>query len=327
MKLNLLGFRDRSAVGSSRISPISRTGSFLTFGLLGVGVLASIATKFTFVSLPNVLPLVIGILFLDAVCQFVPRGRIVAALQTCLHGMSYLVVTILCAVLAAYAMQRFAFPLRDDVFARADAMLGLDWLSYARWVDAHIGVQRVFHFAYDSIQIQILLPLFILAFSKRPEEVRTYLLAFAIALIVTIFISALLPAAGPIVFADRSSFHILRFTGATPIDHLTRLREAGPLIQADPPGGIATFPSFHATVATLTPLILRNFRRTFTGLLVLDAAMLGGTISEGAHYFVDVFAGIGMAFFAYAVAKQVIGREDRAPIAARVLAEKAATQY
>ena len=45
-------------------------------------------------------------------------------------------------------------------------------------------------------------------------------------------------------------------------------------------------------------------------MLVLNAAMLGGTVTEGAHYFCDIFAGIGMAFFAHALAKRIIRAED-----------------
>jgi PAP2 superfamily len=311
MKLSQLALRYRSAIIQSRWSPISRTGSFLTFGLLAVGIIASIATKFTLASIPNVLPLVVGILVLDVLSQLVPQNRFVEAAQTFLYGLSYLVITVLCAVFAAYAMQRFAFPLQDRLFAHADMALGLNWLDYAQWVDNHLAIQRLFHFAYDTIQLQIALPLVVLALSNRPSELRGYLLAFAIALFVTIIISALMPAAGPIAFVDRTAFHILQFTGATPLDHLTRLREAGPLILTDPPGGIATFPSFHATIAILTPLILRSFPRILVSLLVLDAAMLGGTLTEGAHYFCDILAGGGMAFFAYALAKRIIRAEDR----------------
>ena len=238
-----------------------------------------------------------------------------APLQTILYGFLYLAITVLCGVLAAYAMQRFAFPLQDRLFQRVDVALGLNWLDYAQWVDRHLAVQRLFHFAYDTIQVQIVLPLVVLACANRLAELRVYLLAFTIALSVTIVISALIPAAGPIVFIDRASFHILHFTGATPLDHLMRLREAGPLILHEPPGGIATFPSFHSTVAVLTPLILRRHHRTFIVLLVLNTAMLGGTVTEGAHYFCDILAGIAMAFFAYALAKRIIGMEDRQPAA------------
>jgi hypothetical protein len=311
MKLSRLALRYRSTIIQSRKSPISRAGIFLIFGLLAVGIVASIATQFDLASLPNILPLVVGVVVLDALSQLIPHARFAEALQTFLHGLSYLVITILCAVLAAYAMQRFAFPLQDRLLAHVDTALGLNWFAYAHWVDNHPAVQRLFHFAYDTLQAQIALPLVVLAFSNRADALREYLLAFAIALIVTIVISALMPAAGPIAFVDRAAFHILRFTGATPLDHLTRLREAGPLMLTDPPGGIATFPSFHATIAVLTPLVLRSYRRILVCLLVLDAAMLGGTVTEGAHYFCDILAGAGMAFFAYALARRIIGAEDR----------------
>ena len=322
MNVSLLARKYRGAIIQSRISPISRPAILLTFGLAAVGLIASIATKFIFASLPNIMPLVVGVVVLDILIRFAPQSRFVEALQTVLHGVLYLVITILCGVLAAYAMQRFAFPLRDRLFANVDTALGLNWFDYAHWVDRHLAIQRIFHFAYDSIQIQIVLPLVVLAFSNRLSEVRTYLLAFAIALTITIVISALMPAAGPIVLADRAAFDILRFTGATPLDHLMRLRETGPLILSDVPGGIATFPSFHATVAILTPLTLRGHHRIFIVLLVLNTAMLAGTVTEGAHYFCDIFAGIGMAFFAHALARRIMRAEDRpqVPLATDALA-------
>ena len=311
MRLGQLVLRCRGAIIQSRSSPISRTAGFLTFGLLATGIIASIATKFTLASIPNILPLLIVVLVLDAASQLLRQNRIAEALQMFLHGLSYLVITVLCAVLAAYAMQRFSFPLQDQFFAHVDTALGLNWFDYAEWVDKHPAVQNIFHFAYDTIQLQIVLPLVVLAFSIRRHELRVYLLAFAIALTATIVISALLPAAGPIVSIDRTTFNILQFTGATPIEHLMRLREAGPMILIDPPGGIATFPSFHATVAILTPLALRTHPRIIAGLLVLNLAMLGGTVTEGAHYFCDILAGGGVAFAAYALARRIIKAENR----------------
>jgi len=165
--------------------------------------------------------------------------------------------------------------------------------------------------AYDSILPQTALPLIVFAVAGRADELRVYLLAFAIAFTATIVASALMPAAGPIVFVDRADFNILRFTGATPLDHLFRLRAPGPLIMDDAPGGIATFPSFHATIAALIPLTLRGFPRIFVLLLILDAGMLAGTVTEGAHYFTDVVAGVGMAFFGHFAARRLVAAEDR----------------
>jgi membrane-associated phospholipid phosphatase len=311
MNFGLLARGGFSATLQSRISPISRSATLVTFGLMTIGIVASIATKFMFASLPNIILLVIGVLVLDVLSQRAPQVRIVEAIQTALYGILYLAITVVCGILAAYALQRLAFPLQDQNLARADMALGFNWLGYAHWVDGHAYVQTILHLAYNSISIQIALPVLVMAFSNRQSELRVYLLAFAIALICTICISALVPAAGPIVFVDRGTFDILRFTGATPIDHLMRLREAGPLILRDFPGGIATFPSFHSTIAVLTPLTLRRYPRIFAGLLILDAAMLGGTVTEGAHYFVDILAGVGMAFFAHALAQRILKAEDR----------------
>ena len=299
------------AVVQSPASPIPLTALLLTFALGVVGLVASFATRFVFVALPNIILLVAAVVVIDAASRFTPRSRTVQALRTIIYGLLYLVTTILCGIIAAYAMQRFAFPLQDEFLSRADLALGFNWADFVGWVDRHVSVQRLFHFAYHTISIQIALPVVVLAFARRLDDVRVYLLAFAIAFVVTIFVSALMPAAGPIVFVDRESFAILKFTGATPLDHLAHLRAPGPLVFMDPPGGIATFPSFHTTVAILTPLTLRRHHRTFICLLVLDAAMLGGTLSEGAHDFVDVLAGGAMAFFAHALAKRIVGQESR----------------
>jgi hypothetical protein len=311
MNIGFLARQHRSTFAQPRSSPISRAAGVASLGLAIVGMAASLATQFTFASLPNIWPLVAGVVVLEVLGRLLPQVQIVDAIQTVAHGLLFLVMICLGAVLAAYAMQRFAFPLQDRLFGSIDEAFGLSWPNYAHWVDGHLAMQRLFHFAYKSIQIQIALPLVVLALSNRRFEVRAYLLAFAIALSVTIVISALLPAAGPIIAVDRASFEVLGFTGATPLDHLTRLREAGPFILNEPPGGIATFPSFHATVAVLTPLTLRKHCRILLVLLVLDAAMLGGTVTEGAHYFCDVLAGSAMAFFAHAVATSIIRMEDR----------------
>ncbi len=308
---------DRQAVNTpqtaaaARVSPVSASALFLTISLAVIGVVSSIATQFNLESLPNIVVLVLIIVTLDVISQRGPQTRIVTTAQTILYGVLYLTTTCVCGILAAYALQRFAFPLRDHLLTSADLSLGLSWPDYAHWVDRHPAVQAVLKFAYNTIFPQVALPLVVLAFAKQITEIRVYLLALAIAFVATIIISALLPAAGPVVFVDRGSFDILRFTGATPFDHLMRLREAGPFVLTDPPGGIGTFPSFHSTIAVMTPLTLRHHRRIFAVLLFLNAAMLAGTVTEGAHYFSDVIAGVAMAFAAYALATWIIGIEDR----------------
>jgi len=294
-----------------RVSPVSRSANLLTFVLLAIGSAVSLATKFVFGSLPNILLLIIAVLILDVLIQLAPPAKVAQRVQTIIYGLLYLVVTCVCGVFAAYAMQRLTFPLQDGFLIYLDAALGFDWIGYAQWVDRHAFLQALLYPAYHSIAFQIALPIFVFGAAGRLSDLRRYLLAFAIAFVATIMISALMPATGPIAFIDRDMFEILRFTGATPVNHLTRLREAGPLVFEDFPGGIATFPSFHSTVAVLTPLVLRRQRWIFFPLLTLDAAMLAATITEGAHYLCDVFAGSAMAFVGYALSKHVLRLEQR----------------
>jgi membrane-associated phospholipid phosphatase len=310
MDISFVALKHGDAPVATRTSPISRSASFLMLGLATIGLTSSIATQFNLASLPNIVLLVVGIVVLDVVSQFAPQTRMVTAVQTILYGVLYLATTCVYGILAAYALQRSAFPLQDHLLTSADHALGLSWSDYAHWLDRHPAIQTILQFAYNTIFPQIALPLVVLALSHQLTEIR-YFVALTIAFVATIIISALLAAAGPVAFVDRASFEILRFTGATPLDHLMRLREAGPLIMTDPPGGIGTFPSFHATVAVMTPLTLRHHPRILFPLLVLNVAMLAGTVTEGAHYFSDVLAGICMAFLAHALATWIIRIEDR----------------
>jgi membrane-associated phospholipid phosphatase len=295
----------------NRTSSISREAAILTLALAAVALTVSMWTELKFTALPNLMPLAMGVLVLDILSQFAPQTRLVTAVQSMLFGVLYLAITCFCAILAAYATQRFLLPLQDQFFVRTDMALGVNWFDVAHWVDDRPVIHAILKLAYDTMSGQIALPVVVLAFLGSTDEVRKYLLSFVVALTVTIAISALLPAAGPIALVDRATFHVMQFTGATPIDHLMDLRSAGSLIINDRLAGIATFPSFHATIAVLTPLTLRRYRGIFFVLLVLDAAMLCGTITEGAHYATDVLGGSCIAFAAYFLANRVIGAKDR----------------
>lgn len=296
-----------------RTSPISPEAALLTLFMAAVALIVSLWTELKFTALPNVIALTAGVLVLDIFSQFAPPTRMVRSVQCMLFGVLYLAITCFCAILAAYATQRFTLPLQDQFFVRTDLALGVDWFDVVRWVDGRPAVHEILRLAYGTMSAQIALPVMVLAFLGSTDDVRKYLLSFAIALTVTIAISTLLPAAGPIALVDRATFHVMQFTGATPVDHLIQLRSAGALIINDRLAGIATFPSFHATIAVLTPLTLRRYRGIFLVLLAVDAAMLCATVTEGAHYVTDVLGGICIAFAARVAANRILGARGHSP--------------
>ena len=293
-----------------RISPISRVGFFSSpcddgcrgHYIIGHDAFCPQSSKHP--------PLVLGVSgSVDGISRLARQTLNIQAVQTTLsHSILYLVVTRFSGVLAAYAMQRFALPLQDHLFTQVDAALGVNWFAIAHWVDGHLLIQRVLKFAYASMGSQIAISVVVLAFSNRLSDLRVYLLAFALALAVTTIIGALLPAASSIALVDRTTFNVLRFTGATPIDHLARLRAAAPTVLSGSLGGVIAFPSFHAAVATLTPLVLYRYRGLFAALLILDAAMLGSCLTEGAHYLCDILAGIR-----HCILRVLIGKAHHQP--------------
>jgi membrane-associated phospholipid phosphatase len=291
-----------------RPSPVLREAMILTSALATITLIIAISTRLTFIALPNMLPLIAAVLVLDVLSQFAPETRTVRAVQVLLYGVLFLAVTCFCGVLAAYATQRLAFPLQDQLFESADRALGVNWLEIVQWVDHHAVIQAILNFAYSTMPAQIALPVVVLAFSDRVNEVRSYLLSFVIALTITTIVAAFLPAASQIAHVDKMTFDLLRFPGATPLDHLASLRSAGPIVIGGRLGGILAFPSFHATVAVLTPLALRRYRWLFVSLLILDAAMLCSTVTEGAHYASDTLGGCVVAIAAYFLAKRVVLR-------------------
>lgn len=295
------------------MSAITREGVALVVGLGMAGFGTAALTGLTFAQLPTSVPLTMGVgLFLadTTVVELVPTLRVVRAIRLAAYGCFYLIAVCLAGITAAYATQRFGLPLQDQFFVAADRALGFDWFAITHWVDDHPLAHTVLRFAYDTMSIQIVLPVMILALLDRDAALRRYLLAFAISLAVTIAVGALLPAASPIATLDLSAFHVLQFTGATPLDHLWLLRSAGPATMTGGSGlgGIITFPSFHATCAVLTPLALRRERVVFYPLVLLDAFMLCSAVTEGAHYVSDVLAGAAVALLALWLAGKLTSR-------------------
>jgi membrane-associated phospholipid phosphatase len=285
-----------------RPSSISATGFVLILIFSFAAAIASLATGLTFSHLPSVLLLTVGAAVLDLLCRLAPRTPIINGVQTIIYGILYLAMTCWCGILTAYATQRLSFPLQDGLFETLDRALGLNWLEAVRWIDRHPVLNEVLAFAYNTMSAQIALPVVVLGILNQVYELRKYLVSFAIALMITTVVAAFLPVLSHIAFIDRASFSSLKFTGATPVDHLAQLRLPGPTLISGNVGGLLGFPSFHATVAILTPLVLRRYRAIFLPLLLLDAAMLCSTVTEGAHYGCDVIAGACVAVTAYLLA-------------------------
>jgi hypothetical protein len=213
----------------------------------------------------------------------------------------------------SYVAASANFPLQDATFAYYDQMLGLDWRSYYDFVMQRPGL---IPYAYIGYAVFDLLPIvnpLVLGLTKHYARLQDFTLACILTICATVAISAVLPAIGTYqqlgLPAESLNFSATGYLAQ--INELPFVRD-GSLrsLHVTNLSGIVTFPSFHAAAAILSIWALwgvwwmRPFALIANGGMLLAAPLLGG------HYFVDVFAGAGIAVLAIAAAKMLHGRSE-----------------
>jgi PAP2 superfamily len=95
-----------------------------------------------------------------------------------------------------YVAAAVNFPLQDVNLLAVDRALGLDWAAYVRFVNSHPLMAAWLSYGYTMIRWPIFAIPVVLAAAHRYRRVEEFTLAFALALIATTLISALVPAIG-----------------------------------------------------------------------------------------------------------------------------------
>lgn len=188
-----------------------------------------------------------------------------------------------------YLCARCALPLRDDALASLDRTIGFDWVAWSAWVEGHRAVHVVLRLAYASLLPQIVVCCCVLPLTAGRQRLSELFWSALAAILVTAFVSALLPALGAYPhygLADRADW----------LPDVLALRRPAPVAFAlGGMNGVVTMPSFHAVLAVL---FIRAHRRTGVvgyAATALNLAMLVSTPSEGGHYLCDVIAGCMVA--------------------------------
>ena len=194
------------------------------------------------------------------------------------------------ATLLSYLTATLASPFADPWLARADTALGFDWPAWNAIVRAHPLFQRLLRIAYVSMQIQVVVLLFVLPLSGRGGRNLEFLATMGVSLLPTIVLSGLFPAESAWIF-----HRALGDEGLAYLSHLKALRE-GSMTTIDLRGltGLITFPSYHSVMAVLLAYAARGTFLSFLSL-VLNALMLVSVPTEGGHYLTDAIAGIAIA--------------------------------
>jgi membrane-associated phospholipid phosphatase len=174
-----------------------------------------------------------------------------------------------------------------------------------QFVAARPALRLVLLLAYSSFALQTVTTVFALSVAGQLARLKAFIVAFIATTLITIAISAVLPAGGPWLFLDLHSDVAKGFlpTSATSWPVFLGLRDGTfHSINGMNSEGIISFPSLHAALGILFATALWRTKGIKWAALVLNGLMLAATPAYGSHYFVDVIAGILIAALCWVAA-------------------------
>ena len=202
-----------------------------------------------------------------------------------------------------YPAVTIAKPLQDAVVANLDHIIGFDWYRWYETVMTHQVLHVVLWAAYNSLPAQILLTILVLPAIGKGSRSTDLVVIAAVALLLTILISALFPVIGP--FGTYGKVH------EPWLDHVLALRQPGPWsFSLREMQGIVTMPSYHTVLAIL---FCYGFRGTgWIGRCVvgLNVLMLLSIPPIGWHYIADMFIGGAVTLFCLVVVPPIMRSVD-----------------
>jgi hypothetical protein len=234
--------------------------------------------------------------------------RLAGALGCCAQIIAFAAVGAPLSYLAAAV----AAPLQDHAFDAADRILGFDWVAMAASVNAHAPVRAILQLIYVSLMPQAVIAILALALSGRLRSIRVFMLSFVFAALLTIAISALIPAEGAWLYDGlKASVAVQLPDSHTSWPTFLGLRDGS---VRDLVGlgaeGIITFPSLHAALAIILLATFWPLAALRWPGVIINVLMLVATPFHGSHYFVDVLAGVVIAALALVAARACAGREQ-----------------
>jgi hypothetical protein len=278
-------------------------------GLVAAIVLLSpIVTNFQIIWGSFVLPGFVSVLLI-AGSWYYGEWRHEPRLSSALGGTAQFMVFAAVAAPLSYLAAGFGLPLQDSALDAADKALGFDWMALLASLNAHPTMFIILRVIYFSLSIQATLIILCVAFTGRLAWLRIFVLAFMGAAIVSIAISAVLPAQGPwshygLTAVDSSSIVPATWT-VWPIFQGLRDGTYRQLMAAGAEG-VITFPSLHAALAVILIMAMWPIARLRWLALGLNAAMLAATPIDGSHYLVDILVGIVIAILSFATSHAVL---------------------
>ncbi len=210
---------------------------------------------------------------------------------------------ILCIL--SYAAAYYGLASQEKLFTTLDLSMKFNWSDHYTTVNSSVVLKHILYYPYISLMPQYIAAVTILHFFKKGEWLRIFINTFALLGIVTLIVSALLPAVeADVFFGVTKAFQnggIWSVKELLQAEHFLNLNNktmtAIPLSNLQ---GIVSFPSFHTIAGLILVICFSNIKWLRFPFLVLNILLIAATPSIGGHYLVDTLAGavialVGMA--------------------------------
>jgi membrane-associated phospholipid phosphatase len=249
-----------------------------------------------------------------------PDLRLAAGLTSTAQVIAFAAVGAPLSYIAASA----DLPLQDHAFGVIDRAVGFDWAALLAWMNTSPTFYAVLRIVYQTLTMQMTTVVLCLAFAGQLARLRIYTLAFVLAALLSIAISAVLPGAGAwphygVSAAD--SPHVLPVV-STRWPVFDGLREGTVRsLAAIGSEGIITFPSLHAALAVIVVMALWPIPILRWVVLALNALMLLATPIDGSHYLIDVIAGVALAMLSFLAAQRIAETTATSRLVPRLVGE------
>jgi membrane-associated phospholipid phosphatase len=292
----------------------------LVAGVAAIVLFASAVSRFQIVFGSYTAAAGAGVLLLGA-AYYYRNHRADLRLASALESTAQVLIFAAVAAPLSYIAASAALPLQDAAFDAMDRTLGFNWNEVLAFMNRWPGFFLFMRAMYLSLTLQMTAVVLLLAFTGRLAWLRVYMLAFIFAALLTIVLSALLPAEGAWLHYGLKADQSVMPSSYTSWPVFHGLRDGSyRLVMAVGSEGIITFPSLHAALAVILMAAFWPVPIARWVSAVVNSLMLAATPIDGSHYLVDVLAGVATAVVCLLAAHRLVSRTAAMPVTARDLA-------
>lgn len=193
----------------------------------------------------------------------------------------------------------------DAQLARADAMLGFNWLDTYSATVRIPKLEKILQFFYFTCFYTPFVVFALLSVTNSYDRLYRFHIGYGLSLALTTFIFWFFPAEAAFAYFlpkdTEVAGNVAHYSAA-----IAGLRD-GSLRLIDPfdLAGIISFPSFHATMAIMFAWATWHINWTRIPTSMLNGAMWASAIPIGGHYLVDLIGGTILAFVGIIVARNI----------------------